>query len=1016
MLKHHHLVSNKNLKVVLMSASANVSQLASYFKNDDGKQCKIIQVGCQSPFPIEIKHLDDIEFFALYPAVHEYIATLELIVSHNSFFDRSMHVKKFPIEEVGAFIHYLHCKMKLEGNLDSKILVFLPGRSDILEMSMILDYLLSPNECQLLQLRGSIPMEQQQQIVFGRRQTGGRDIILSTDVVESSVTIPECDIVIDTLLHKRKQATEKQSREKQLMMGLISKDEATQRTGRTGRTRPGKVYRLVSRKTYEKLNQHAKPDMETANVSEVLLILQELLPNVVSGTSGTASSVTQDFSDPRRFLSNISKDEATQRTGRTGRTRPGKVYRLVSRKTYEKLNQHAKPDMETANVSEVLLILQELLPNVVSGTSGTASSVTQDFSDPRRFLSNMVLSPPSSESIQHAYLELEEMGAFTVHALEASNSRRRLSVLGKIMKELYFDPKSVLMVLNGMRYGVLDEAVILAAILQRGSPFYDDGYFEPYERVAQIEIKTICGKRRSDLLACMYAYMSWRLQNILRWKHKMREAMIQTKQKKRRKRKKKKGIRQLPMNNPAMVTVDLSEKDIRQEEQWCFGHFLSISALREIEEVCIQIYDALAETGCFVPSEQFKERVTQLSRRNRKARAQSNFKPYSSKWQKASCLEEYSQLLVRSDLYQHFSSLPDFSSNLSVEDREHTLCWIIAATFPSNTLKATGELGNRTVAFISRRRKNMQKGADIELNSFFVKAGLKVKSIKKSGSRHLVTFCTTKDANVASKLRPANEKYPYKQVGQNVNVTKRRKCYREEVPMVLSQETIADLSGTNTIVCADILPNKGKGSSDAYVCFSMTVLPLDLDLAVCAATYPSFPRCKFFGQEECMCIGELDSMNQSLVQDIRKSMDLEFDPGSNDARSHSKAKIELVSDAEMIVRDRREKVLRVMKALMRESENKRQMEQYSAEEERKHFCNVDIILPSNKVGLVIGKGGSNIKLIQQTSRAKINIGRGTNVATVEGHIECVKTAILLVQEFCQPFPIEVPSGYESKQH
>ena len=932
MLKHHHLVSNKNLKVVLMSASANVSQLASYFKNDDGKQCKIIQVGCQSPFPIEIKHLDDIEFFALYPAVHEYIATLELIVSHNSFFDRSMHVKKFPIEEVGAFIHYLHCKMKLEGNLDSKILVFLPGRSDILEMSMILDYLLSPNECQLLQLRGSIPMEQQQQIVFGRRQTGGRDIILSTDVVESSVTIPECDIVIDTLLHKRKQATEKQSREKQLMMGLISKDEATQRTGRTGRTRPGKVYRLVSRKTYEKLNQHAKPDMETANVSEVLLILQELLPNVVSGTSGTASSVTQDFSDPRRFLS------------------------------------------------------------------------------------NMVLSPPSSESIQHAYLELEEMGAFTVHALEASNSRRRLSVLGKIMKELYFDPKSVLMVLNGMRYGVLDEAVILAAILQRGSPFYDDGYFEPYERVAQIEIKTICGKRRSDLLACMYAYMSWRLQNILRWKHKMREAMIQTKQKKRRKRKKKKGIRQLPMNNPAMVTVDLSEKDIRQEEQWCFGHFLSISALREIEEVCIQIYDALAETGCFVPSEQFKERVTQLSRRNRKARAQSNFKPYSSKWQKASCLEEYSQLLVRSDLYQHFSSLPDFSSNLSVEDREHTLCWIIAATFPSNTLKATGELGNRTVAFISRRRKKMQKGADIELNSFFVKAGLKVKSIKKSGSWHLVTFCTMKDANVASKLRPANEKYPYKQVGQNVNVTKRRKCYREEVPMVLSQETIADLSGTNTIVCADILPNKGKGSSDAYVCFSMTVLPLDLDLAVCAATYPSFPRCKFFGQEECMCIGELDSMNQSLVQDIRKSMDLEFDPGSNDARSHSKAKIELVSDAEMIVRDRREKVLRVMKALMRESENKRQMEQNSAEEERKHFCNVDIILPSNKVGLVIGKGGSNIKLIQQTSRAKINIGRGTNVATVEGHIECVKTAILLVQEFCQPFPIEVPSGYESKQH
>merc|ERR1712241_1061612 len=101
------------------------------------------------------------------------------------------------------------------------------------------------NDWYVSKLMGSIAVEQQLQIIGGTSENcnsvGGRAIILSTDVVESSITIPECEIVVDTLYHKRMRSVEN-SREKLLKLELITKDEALQRCGRTGRTRPGKVY------------------------------------------------------------------------------------------------------------------------------------------------------------------------------------------------------------------------------------------------------------------------------------------------------------------------------------------------------------------------------------------------------------------------------------------------------------------------------------------------------------------------------------------------------------------------------------------------------------------------------------------------------------------------------------------------------------------------------------------------------------------------------------------------------
>lgn len=102
-----------------------------------------------------------------------------------------------------------------------------------------------------------------------------RDIILATDVVETSVTIPECEVIIDCCIHRRKAISNHESGESQLMNSLISADEALQRRGRTGRTCPGTVWRLIPCDVFQQLSMHSIPEMQRDSVSiaDILLAL-----------------------------------------------------------------------------------------------------------------------------------------------------------------------------------------------------------------------------------------------------------------------------------------------------------------------------------------------------------------------------------------------------------------------------------------------------------------------------------------------------------------------------------------------------------------------------------------------------------------------------------------------------------------------------------------------------------------------------------------------------------------------
>ena len=118
---------------------------------------------------------------------------------------------------------------------------------------------------------------QAQARVFAKTPKGyKRNVIVSTNVAETSLTIPGVRYVVDAGRQKERKY-EKTSGMSRFEVGWISKASAEQRAGRAGRTAPGHCYRLFSSSHYvNDLNEFAAPAITTAPVDGVVLSMRYL--------------------------------------------------------------------------------------------------------------------------------------------------------------------------------------------------------------------------------------------------------------------------------------------------------------------------------------------------------------------------------------------------------------------------------------------------------------------------------------------------------------------------------------------------------------------------------------------------------------------------------------------------------------------------------------------------------------------------------------------------------------------
>ena len=116
-------------------------------------------------------------------------------------------------------------------------------------------------------------MEPEEQMKIYAEHKGKRMIVVSTNVAETSLTIPNVRYVVDSGRVKKRIYKSGLSFST-FKIEWISQASANQRSGRAGRTCEGYCYRIYSNGLYVKMDKFTEPQISTSPLSQVILTLK----------------------------------------------------------------------------------------------------------------------------------------------------------------------------------------------------------------------------------------------------------------------------------------------------------------------------------------------------------------------------------------------------------------------------------------------------------------------------------------------------------------------------------------------------------------------------------------------------------------------------------------------------------------------------------------------------------------------------------------------------------------------
>jgi ATP-dependent RNA helicase HrpB len=144
------------------------------------------------------------------------------------------------------------------------LLCFLPGAGEIRRVAAALGGRLGP-DVPLLPLHGGLDAEAQDAALT---PTGGRRVILATNLAETTITVPDVTTVVDTGLQKVARYDAERAIDS-LEVERVTGDSADQRAGRAGRTSAGRVARLWDSR--DRLRPHREPEIARVDLASTAL-------------------------------------------------------------------------------------------------------------------------------------------------------------------------------------------------------------------------------------------------------------------------------------------------------------------------------------------------------------------------------------------------------------------------------------------------------------------------------------------------------------------------------------------------------------------------------------------------------------------------------------------------------------------------------------------------------------------------------------------------------------------------
>ena len=256
---------NPVIRLVLMSATLAADLYREYFKLETPS----LKVGARR-FPVKEVYLDDVsETLAVSPADKRLI---DKLTQDCDRLNASTTPNTFFMENMNKLVTKVTRLVAVPGRA---ILVFVPGMNDILALSESFDQMAEiPNvELNCYPIHSDVPFEDQMKI-FDSLGPNEVRVFLATNSAESSITLPDVDNVICLGLCKQIVYNEASHRQ-MLLPTWISQASATQRSGRTGRVRPGTVYRMYTKNVYTRFTPFEPGEMVRIPLDSVILMLKD---------------------------------------------------------------------------------------------------------------------------------------------------------------------------------------------------------------------------------------------------------------------------------------------------------------------------------------------------------------------------------------------------------------------------------------------------------------------------------------------------------------------------------------------------------------------------------------------------------------------------------------------------------------------------------------------------------------------------------------------------------------------
>ena len=228
------LAQRSDLKLIITSATIDVEKFSQHFNN-----APVVEVSGRT-YPVEVIYSD--------------IDSLDM--------DRDQRI--------------IECLREINSNTTPNqgagdVLIFLSGEREIREASLAIKRAQLPHT-EVVPLYARLSLAEQSKIFSPHR---GRRVVLSTNVAETSLTVPGIGYVIDTG-RARLSRYSYRTKVQRLPIEAISQASANQRAGRCGRVSNGVCYRLYEEDDFNNRPEFTDPEIVRTNLAAVILQMLHL--------------------------------------------------------------------------------------------------------------------------------------------------------------------------------------------------------------------------------------------------------------------------------------------------------------------------------------------------------------------------------------------------------------------------------------------------------------------------------------------------------------------------------------------------------------------------------------------------------------------------------------------------------------------------------------------------------------------------------------------------------------------